>query len=475
MINENSLNFELLKKIHNDLNKKCKIAITKNWSNDFDDICFPEKNNFYDRFFTGINFFKEAKIYQNDNTEDTYFSINCFRHSKKSSDDTWHLNCFALDFDYYKIDKYKSLSPLEMYENHIKKDLEKEPTAVVDSGRGLYLIYQFKHCSKLMNNTYLSIYKSFINKLGKYGLDPKAMNLTQIIRLPGTLNTKSLTTVEVLKMNETEYKISDFYDVMPYSREEVESYKKIKRNKNTYIYKEENLFSLEKKEKSDNFRNDFVDIFLKDITTLILSRNKNQTDGYREILIYLVRRRCRWANIPLDKELDIAKNINALFSAPLSEKELINQAKPCGLKRCQSIKRTIELLEITSEEQMTMKVLCNKSLKDNRKQKSKRKIKLLNMTEKQRNILKRRTKVCKLTNDGFGVTYISKTLNEEKSTISRDREYIKTHASKFIKKLKDAMIELQAIRETYFFKRLVQYDVQKSLLEWLKLSMTMIE
>lgn len=82
----------------------------------------------------------------------------------------WHLNAFALDFDYYKIDKYKGLSAQEMYEKYIKSKLSLGPTAVVDSGRGLYVIYTFKHSCKKVIALYQSIYKSFLKNFEKYGL-----------------------------------------------------------------------------------------------------------------------------------------------------------------------------------------------------------------------------------------------------------------------------------------------------------------
>ena len=70
---------------------------------------------------------------------------------------------------------------------------------------------------------------------------------------------------------------------------------------------------------------------------------------------------------------------------------------------------------------------------------------------------------------------IADRLGIDKSTITRDLQYIKTHPHQFIRKLKDYLNELEAYRTTDMFKRTEMYKRQKQLLKWLKSGYTALE
>lgn len=409
-------NIKLINKIHHDLNSNCNIALTHGWMN------LDGSTNFCDRFINGTEI-SELENILHQNFEDIYFSINSFSKKRKQENNIWHLNAFALDFDFYKIDRFKNYLPHEFYEKVIKQKLKLEPTAVMDSGRGLYVIYVFKNAPKHLIKTYKAIYRSFLKDFQKYGLDPNAMNSTQIIRLPNSYNSKSNTRTYVFEFNDTNYKISDFFQLLPLSR-------------NEYISKAKNRNYYKKKYSSDDykhikFQNDMADQIIDDLKLLISLRNSTCIyTGYREQLIYIARTRVIKANGTIEEQLNIANELNSLFMIPLTTKEL-KTTKPYGKRRFPSISKIIEKLEINPKEQKELKILISHKDKVNRSNKFKRLNKYLNKTNKQICITNRRRKVFELKSTGLSNSKISKILCVHKSTIANDLNYIANNMWEF--------------------------------------------
>lgn len=205
----------LLKMMHDGADPTCYAGLLHRW--DLDNAnphrvkYAPDTINqeMYDLLFPFPKFYERSQEIIKNCKEDVYFTINSFYRRNKNSHDVRHLNCFILDFDFYKISKYQNLTANQFY-SKIKNKFKINPTAVVDSGRGLYIIYCFKHCSYHMSRLYKQIYKQMQLKYEKYGMDPNATHITQVIRLPGTINSKSLQTVEVIELNNTNYTIQQF-------------------------------------------------------------------------------------------------------------------------------------------------------------------------------------------------------------------------------------------------------------------------
>ena len=200
-----NLNLEVLKKIHSNADSVCKIAITRDWIDEDYNLKYQD-NRFFDKHYTYDSFIKKASHISAEELEESYFSINSF-YKRKSTSNIRHLNAFVLDFDFYKIGKYKTHEPIDFYKEFIEGQLTMRPTAVIDSGRGLYVLYCFKDASKHMAKTYRCIYNRFYSKFKDYGMDAKATNITQLIRIPGSFNVKAFKPVEVLELYDTQYTI----------------------------------------------------------------------------------------------------------------------------------------------------------------------------------------------------------------------------------------------------------------------------
>lgn len=429
--------------------------------------CNNYENTFYDRLFKPAEFFQQVIELITTKQPDAYFSINSFYNTKRKNENVRHINAFILDFDFYKIQKYEEMEASEFYRKIIAKKLMKEPTAVIDSGRGLYVIYAFNHCSYHMDRLYHAIFKSFYRQFEKYGMDPAATLTTQVIRIPGTINSKTNKTVQVLELNDTNYRLQDFTDQLTWTLEEVKRHRKNKGKK------EKNMKPIKDFTKRKKHFAPYFDDFKK----LIMIRNKkNVREGYREQLLFLCRERACWMGYTIDESIKLAFELNQMFRVPLIKSEVENNCRPSANRLACSIDTMIDKLGISIDEQLQMQVLKRRHIKKSVYAKHKRKHPLLNLTEKQQALVERRTMVCKLKNiDHLKNSEIADKLGTDKSTITRDLQYIKTHPHQFIRKLKDYLNELETYRITDMFKRTEMYKRQKQLLEWLKSGYTALD
>lgn len=458
------INIELLRKIHAGGEDSCYIAILKNWKKPFMD------DDFSDRLFSYDDFFKESeKILESDHdAEDIYFSINSFWKKSKSNEDIRHLNAFVLDFDFYKIEGFKDLDPENFYRT-IKEKLPFRPTAAVSSGRGLYVIYAFHHCSKKRIDLYKSIYKSFYERFKDFGMDSKAMNLTQVIRMPGSTNPKGtdIGNVEILDFEDTDYQLTDFCSLLPYSRAKVEEYKKAKKGSKPFDLKKcrpsGSDWQIERSRK-----------ILEDMKKLAKLRNGDM-EGYRECVLYLAREAMLHAGFSDYEQVEASKEINELFIEKMDEKEIECQCRPSKGRKMTSIKRMIEKLAITEEEQKELSYLKEKKMKDLARNYRKKRNKLVNLTEKQLAVFQRRTKVIALKRKGERNSRIADKLEISRSTVKKDLDYINENKAKFVLKIEEYMGQFLEALQSISFLRTITYDYANQLREWLELGFVALE
>ena len=421
-----------------------------------------KKSEFYDRLYPIDEFLKACQDLQGET--DVFFSLNSFYRKKKLASEVRHINAFCLDFDFYKLKRYETYEPAAFYEV-IRRHLELTPTAVVDSGRGLYVIYAFRHCSYHCDCLYHSVMKHFLKKFEKYGMDPCALNTTQVIRLPGTINSRTGRIVQVLELNDTEYTLQQLAKQLPWSKEQVGVHKKEGKKKRKKVD-----WDLSK-------RRPYFDGYFKDFKTLIRLRNMNhQYEGYRETLLWIAREKATWLGYTIDESVQLANKLNEQFHHPLTALQVEKQCRPSSNRAACNIDTIIDRLQITAEEQQHMKVLKRKSLKKAAYAKRKRKILLLNRTEKQQKVLERRTRVCELKNvQHLSNARIAQILGVHRSTITKDLKYIQTHPSQFIRKLKDYMDAVEAALTSEEFRRRTIYRTQQRLSKWLKIAYTAMD
>lgn len=425
--------------------------------------CVDEKSFLmFDKLYSKELFFDVCREMTQRGQKDAYFSLNSFYRQNRVNNDVRHINAFVLDFDYYKVDEYRELSAVEFYKK-IENKLSMTPTAVMDSGRGLYIIYAFKHCSYHMDKLYHAIIKHFYALFEKYGMDLNATLTTQVIRIPGTINSKNGRKVEILEFNDTNYKLQDFAALLPWSEKEVKAYKKEK----LHHKKEKKTKQIDLSKRKPHFKD-----YYEDFRTLIHLRNQSKVyEGYRELLLYLIREKACWMGYTVDESIALAKELNDLLRVPLNDIEIERNCKPSGNRACSSIDTIIDKLKINIDEQKKMKVLKRRWLKKSLYAKRKRKHVLLNRSPKQQELFERRTRICELKNvHHLRNSRIAEILGISKSQVTRDLQYIKAHGYEFIQKLKDYMGRIEDAKETDNFRRKLVFERQKQLLEWLKIA-----
>ncbi|MBP3197326.1 MAG: replication protein [Butyrivibrio sp.] len=345
---------------------------------------------------------------------DTYVSMNTFFYSKESKKPERKVRCLKrLNALYVDIDCYKE----GMRNDVVLRDLEERvfgdelpyPTFVIDSGRGLYLIWKFK---KSEDRNALPRWERtqayLINALERYGADAACKDAARVLRVPNTINSKSNTEVSVMRYYGYEYTL---YGIMkeleidysfvkhPKSQRKAsdkqKAYAEILASKAgvelpdfesrsaTYKFIEKYQDVAPYRKPSYNisyFDKESPKILLKgyisDLHTLFSLRNR--PDCKREIALFL----CRYWNYELyrddEQALEETLALNASFAYPFPEKYVEYNTKSAvgriagGLRYNYKKQTLIDLLEITREEMANLKYLKMRTKDEEREEKKKR-------------------------------------------------------------------------------------------------------
>ncbi len=119
------------------------------------------------------------------------------------------INGFYIDFDRYKVEAYSSLSASDF----VKKVLDDNPwlpspTVYEDSGNGCWMFWTFSrplHISPKCDwlQQWQACQDFLVKKLRPYGADPACSDAARVVRLSGTVNTKTLRTAQAWETGES--------------------------------------------------------------------------------------------------------------------------------------------------------------------------------------------------------------------------------------------------------------------------------
>ena len=333
---------------------------------------------------------------------DTYISLNTFHNSKNTHKPERKVSCVKrLNALYVDIDCYKE----GMRNDIVLKDLEERvfgselpyPTFVIDSGRGLYLIWKFsKSEDKNALPRWSRTQDYLINALSRYGADSACRDAARVFRVPNTINSKSGTRVTILRYYEKEYTLYQIMKELEIDYSFVKQQKKSRPASEkqircaTYIASKTGAELPDFSSRSDTYKfieqhQSLVDTrkdnniiyfgayspkqllkgYLEDLHTLFSMRNK--PDCKREIALFLCR---LWNNeVYGDDERALSETLsfNNSFSYPFTDKYVIKTTESApkkiakGEKYSYKKKTLIELLEITSEEMNNLRYLVVRS------------------------------------------------------------------------------------------------------------------
>ena len=363
--------------------------------------------------------YKYKELKETDLTEENiYITLNTFFKPYRRLECIKELNALFIDLDYYKTKFTKEQIIMNLEENYFNKTIP-ATNYILDSGRGLALIWLINKVPSKALPLWKAIEEYLYNKLKEFGADRQALDATRILRVPGSINSKSKTVVSII--DEYDY----IYDLREIQKEflpelKPKEKKKGRSKKINYIYRERSLYYAR----------------IQDITKLCELREYD-LKGHREIILFLYRYYLCSFTEDVQKALEDVLELNSMFIAPLKENEVIRatrSAEKCYLDKNKEYKykndTLIELLEITEYEETQMStIISNREYKRRNNEYNKNKYKEKIIAEgkllKKEEVKLRREKIKDLLAEGLSQKEIYSLLKISKRTCVNDVKFLK--------------------------------------------------
>ena len=236
------------------------------------------------------------------------------------------------------------LSKLE--EEYFNKSIP-VPSMIVDSGRGLYLIWLIEQVPSKAVSLWSAMQHYLYDKLKSLGADRQALDPSRILRVIGSYNTKSNTNVKLLRFEFVRYtlkKLKEMY--LPKVTKKLETKKKAFKRK---IVKFFNIYSLYKAR-------------IDDLEKLAELRGYD-LEGKRELILFLYR----YYNEILegkDRALELTYEFNNKFIKPLPLSEVRSSTKSNYIGKYNYKNSTlVELLDISKDEMEYLSSMVTEDVK----------------------------------------------------------------------------------------------------------------
>ena len=363
--------------------------------------------------------YKYLELKETDLTgKNIYITLNTFYKPCRRLECIKELNALFIDLDYYKTKFTKEQIIMNLEENYFNKTIP-ATNYILDSGRGLALIWLINKVPSKALPLWKAIEEYLYNKLKEFGADRQALDATRILRVPGSINSKSKTVVSII--DEYDY----IYDLREIQKEYLPELKPKEKKKGrpkkiNYVYRERSLYFAR----------------IQDIIKLCELREYDLR-GHREIILFLYRYYLCGFTEDVQKALEDVLELNSMFRYPLKENEVIRatmSAEKCYLDKNKEYKykndTLIELLEITEYEETYMSTIISKNEykrrhREREKNRYLEKLKADGKIKEKDKLLQRRIKIKDLLAEGLEQKDICLRLNISKRTYIRDRKYLR--------------------------------------------------
>ena len=363
--------------------------------------------------------YKYAELKETDLAgENVYITLNTFFKPYRRLECIKELNALFIDLDYYKTKFTKEQIIMNLEENYFNKAIP-ATNYILDSGRGLALIWLINKVPSKAIPLWKAIEEYLYKQLKEFGADRQALDATRILRVPGSINSKSKTVVSII--DEYDY----IYDLREIQKEYLPELKPKEKKKGrpkkiNYIYRERSLYYAR----------------IQDITKLCELREYDLR-GQREIILFLYRYYLCSFTEDVQKALEDVLELNGMFIYPLKENEVIRatrSAEKCYLDKNKEYKykndTLIELLEITEYEETQMStIISNREYKRRNNEYNKNKYKEKIIAEgkllKKEEVKLRREKIKDLLAEGLSQKEIYSLLKISKRTCINDVKFLK--------------------------------------------------
>jgi hypothetical protein len=332
---------------------------------------------------------------QDFNQENVYISINTFYSTFRRLEYLKELKAQFIDLDIYKTGFTKEQIIMHLEADYFNKSIPR-PNLIIDSGRGLYLIWLLNSVPSKALPLWKAVEEYLYSVLKPFGADRQALDPTRILRVPGSINSKSKTTVNVIEQYDYIYDLREIQNEYLPELEERKAKKKGRPSKTVFIHRERSLYYAR----------------IQDIIKLCELREYD-LKGHRELILFLYRYYLCYFLEDTQKALEDVLELNREFIYPLSETEVIRatrSAEKVYLSKDKDYKykneTLIELLLITELEETYMTtIISNKESKRRRsirdEKRYKEKLKLEGKMSKKEELEQLRAKIKSLREQGF--------------------------------------------------------------------------
>lgn len=351
--------------------------------------------------------------------ENVYISINTFYSTFRRLEYLKELKAQFIDLDIYKTGFTKEQIIMYLEADYFNKSIPR-PNLIIDSGRGLYLIWLLKSVPSKALPLWKAVEEYLYSVLKQFGADRQALDPTRVLRVPGSINSKSSTKVEIIEQYDYLYDLREIQKEFLPELEERKSKKKGRPKKIRYIHMERSLYYAR----------------IQDIIKLCELRDYD-LKGHREIILFLYRYYLCYFLEDTQKSLEDVLELNRQFIEPLMETEVIRatrSAERVYLSKDKDYRykneTLIEILLITEIEETYMTtIISSKEYKrrdrEYQRKKYQEKLKANGKVSEKEKLLQRREKIKALLEQGFKQKDICLKLNISKPTYVRDRNYLK--------------------------------------------------
>lgn len=350
------------------------------------------------------------------NKKDIYYTPNTFNSPiKREREYLWQLHRFYIDIDHKTgtepIDPFEVVGAVEQL---VEEKKIPQPTEYINSGRGIHIYWDINNChimlldlwEKIENNLFNTI-KELERSIKNISVDTRVKDPTRLLRLPGTINSKSNSKCYSMLKNE-----GNIYNIFDLKKAYIKVNKQYKKNKSKITYlPTKNLYTLNMS-RIEDFKH-------------IVSLRNGDIKGYRNTLIMLYSYHYRLANeITVEELIKVTKEFNKSFKEPYKAKELVAV--------CRSVNRTVKhfqednskgykftneyiinALDLEEQEQKKLLTIIPTRVKYDRKNKKRNEARRNEegLTPKQAELKELKIKVLELKDKGLSNRAIAKELN----------------------------------------------------------------
>ena len=284
---------------------------------------------------------------QDFNQENVYISINTFYSTFRRLEYLKELKAQFIDLDIYKTGFTKTQIIMHLETDYFNKSIPR-PNLIIDSGRGLYLIWLLNSVPSKALPLWKAVEEYLYSVLKPFGADRQALDPTRVLRVPGSINSKSNTTVNVIEQYDYIYDLREIQkEFLPELKPKEK--KKGRPSRTVFIHRERSLYFAR----------------IQDITKLCELREYD-LKGHRELILFLYRYYLCYFLEDTKKALEDVLELNREFIYPLSKNEVMRatrSAEKVYLSKDKDYRykneTLIELLEITELEETHMTTIIS--------------------------------------------------------------------------------------------------------------------